>query len=473
MSQPMPEWSVNEYTMGNSKVKERENAVTGTDHASARAKARRIFDRDAGTIEASAYVDPDIYQLELESVFRRCWLFLAHETQIPKTGDFLSTYMGEDPVVVVRQKDGGVKAFLNQCRHRGMRLCRSDAGQARNFSCIYHGWVYDLGGELINVPLEQQAYGKVDRKAWSARAVPRIARYKGLIFGCWDENAPEFTDYLGDAAFYLDVLLDRSPAGTEAIGGIHKWVIPCNWKFAAEQFASDSYHAMFAHLSAVAVTIPGGTDAGNDGGDGRQFSSDRGHGTGFMLDAGRRELLTAFVGPEVGRYAMEEGMASAVERLGEARGRRMHAQHMTVFPNFSFLPSVNTVRVWHPKGPNEIEVWAWSLVEADASDEVKEAYRVGGLRTFSASGIFEQEDGENWVEIQRVLQSPTARDTLFHVGMGMGGARHDDPDFPGEVGWIFSEHAARGFYTQWQRLLTEPDAPVIPAQRAKEAGHDA
>ncbi len=98
---------------------------------------------------------------------------------------------------------------------------------------------------------------------------------------------------------------------------------------------------------------------------------------------------------------------------------------------------------------------------------------MGGLRTFSASGIFEQEDGENWVEIQRVLQSPTARDTLFHVGMGMGGARHDDPDFPGEVGWIFSEHAARGFYTQWQRLLTEPDAPVIPAACAKEAGHDA
>lgn len=443
--------------------------MTGFDADAAREKARSIFDSDAGTIGASAYVDPDIYRLEMDTVFRRCWLFLAHETQIRNPGDFLATYMGEDPVVVVRQKDGGVKAFLNQCRHRGMRLCRSDAGKAKNFTCVYHGWVYDLGGELVGVPLEEPAYGKVDRAAWGARPVPRIARYKGLIFGCWDEDAPEFTDYLGDAAFYLDILLDRSPAGTEAIGGIHKWVIPCNWKFAAEQFASDSYHALVAHLSATAVTMPDGGYSSDWGGEGHQFSSDRGHGTGFFLDGGRREMLEAFVGPVVARYAMEEGMRSAVERLGVTRGQRMHAQHMTVFPNFSFLPSVNTVRVWHPKGPNEIEVWAWSLVEADASDEVKEAYRVGGLRSFSASGIFEQEDGENWVEIQRVLQGPVARDTTFHVGMGLGRSSPGHAEFPGELGWVFSEVAARGFYTQWQRLLSDPGAPVIPAPRQEEA----
>lgn len=443
--------------------------MTGFDAATARAKAKRIFDKDAGTIEASAYVDPDIYQLELDTIFRRSWLFLAHETQIRDAGDFLSTYMGEDPVVVVRQKDGGVKAFLNQCRHRGMRLCRSDAGKAKNFTCVYHGWVYGLGGELVNVPLEEPAYGSVDREAWSARAVPRIARYKGLIFGCWDENAPDFVDYLGDAAFYLDILLDRSPAGTEAIGGVHKWVIPCNWKFAAEQFASDSYHALFAHLSAAAVTMPDGSYSADWGGEGLQFSSDRGHGTGFLLDAGRAEMLTAFVGPEVARYAMEEGMESAVARLGHERGQRMHAQHMTIFPNFSFLPSVNTVRVWHPKGPNEIEVWAWNLVEADASDTVKEAYRVGGLRSFSAGGIFEQEDGENWVEIQRVLQGPVARDTVFHVGMGLGKSATGTPGFPGELGWVFSEVAARGFYSQWQRLLAEPDAPLISSTSSNAA----
>lgn len=437
--------------------------MTGFDAHATEQKVRAIYDREAGTIGAAAFVDPDIYRLEMDRIFRRTWLFLAHETQIARPGDFLSTYMGEDPVVVVRQPDGGVKAFLNQCRHRGMRLCRADAGRAKNFTCVYHGWVYGLGGELVGVPLEEPAYGAVERADWGARAVPRIARYKGLIFGSWDADIPAFEDYLGDAAFYLDVLLDRSAAGTEAIGGIHKWVIPCNWKFAAEQFASDMYHAPVAHLSATISTI---SDLGENprwGTEGRQFASDRGHGTGFFIGEGRRELYSSFIGSEVARYTCEEGMAAATERLGPVRGEQMYSQHMTVFPNFSFLPSVNTVRVWHPKGPNEIEVWAWNLVEADAPEEVKEGFRVGGLRSFSATGIFEQEDGENWVEIQRVLQGPMAQETSFHVGMGLGRSRGDDPDFPGSVGWIFSEEAARGFYGQWQRLLLDPAAPFIPA----------
>lgn len=430
----------------------------------ARDLVARVFDEQAGKIQGRAYTDPDIYALELETIFKRCWLFLAHESQIPGPGDFLSTYMGEDPVVVVRQKDGSVKAFLNQCRHRGMRLCRSDIGsKAKNFTCVYHGWVYGLGGELVGVPLEEPAYGKVDKAEWGARPVGRIARYKGLIFGNWDADAPDFEEYLGDAAFYLDVLLDRSAAGTLAIGGIHKWVIPCNWKFAAEQFASDMYHAPVAHLSVSMSVKPVVEEEQVDfGHDGRQFRSDRGHGTGFFVGPGRRQLLGSFVGPEVARYMSEEGKDQAVARLGFERGEYMHAQHMTLFPNFSFLPTANTVRVWHPKGPNEIEVWAWTLVEADASDEVKEAYRVGGLRSFSAAGIFEQEDGENWVEIQRVLKGSAAQDTWFHVGMGQGKSRNDDPQFPGKVGWVYSEEAARGFYAHWQKLLTHPTDRIVP-----------
>ena len=452
------------------KIHDRMERMPEERDVAARELVRRVYDEDQGRIQAKAYVDEEIYRLEMDTIFKRCWLFLGHETQIAKPGDFLTTYMGEDPVVVVRQKDGSVAAFLNQCRHRGMRLCRSDKGNARNFTCIYHGWVYGLAGELKGVPLEEPAYGAVDRSSWSARPVPRIARYKGLIFGCWDAAAPDFEDYLGDAAFYLDVLLDRSAAGSEAIGGIHKWVIPCNWKFAAEQFASDMYHAPVAHLSvSLSVTAAVEEEDVAFGQEGRQFRSDRGHGTGFFVGAGRRQLLGSFVGPEVARYAMEEGMDSAVARLGHVRGEYMHAQHMTVFPNFSFLPSANTVRVWHPKGPNEIEVWAWTLVEKDASEEVKEAYRVGGLRSFSAAGIFEQEDGENWVEIQRVLKGHSARETWFNVGMGLGRARDDDPQFPGRIGWVYSEEAARGFYAQWQRLLTDPEAPIIPEPELEHA----
>lgn len=73
--------------------------------------------------------------------------------------------------------------------------------------------------------------------------VPRVASYKGLVFGCWADDTPELLDYMGDIAWYLDAMIDRREGGSEVIGGIHKWEINCNWKFAAEQFASDQYHA--------------------------------------------------------------------------------------------------------------------------------------------------------------------------------------------------------------------------------------
>ena len=113
--------------------------------------SERYVKLEDGLVSRKIFFDPEIYQIELERIFARCWLFLGHESQIPEPGDYMTAYMGEDPILVCRGNDGTVRAFLNSCRHRGMKVCRADRGNARQFTCSFHGWTYTNSGELRGV----------------------------------------------------------------------------------------------------------------------------------------------------------------------------------------------------------------------------------------------------------------------------------------------------------------------------------
>jgi phenylpropionate dioxygenase-like ring-hydroxylating dioxygenase large terminal subunit len=407
-----------------------------------------LVDADRGLISRRIFVEREIYEQEQRQVFARCWLYLCHDSQIPLPGDFFTTYMGEDPVLVMRDGDGQVRAFLNVCRHRGNRLCRGDSGNAASFTCAYHGWTYGNDGRLTGVPYLKEAYhGELDRGQWGLVPVAQLDQYKGLWFATFDADAPTLRDYLGDMAWYLDSFFDRRDGGVEVIGGVHKWIMPCNWKFPAENFAGDGYHVPWSHVSAV-QTGSGGDFRVKPDSAGRALSFGNGHS---IMTVGP-DMMADPPNPDVVAYE-----ARIVPEMRQRLGSRLDLGKPiagTVFPNFSILrPTSRTIRVWHPRGPEKTECWAWVFVDKAAPPEVKKALRLAGARVFGPAGTFEQDDMDNWQGCTQTGRGTVARRYPLNYEMGRGRERFDEERGGVASDYRYSESNHRGFYRHWAELM--------------------
>jgi phenylpropionate dioxygenase-like ring-hydroxylating dioxygenase large terminal subunit len=221
-----------------------------------------------GKISREIFSSRDIYEEELEKVFTRAWLFVGHESQIPNPGDFFTSRMGGESVILARDKKKKVHVFLNSCRHRGMKVCQYDHGNTQLFTCPYHSWSFTTDGKLFGVPQFKTLYeGCMDKEEWSLIEVPKMETYKGTVWASWDKDAPDLMTYLGDARAHLDLALDcrdGREGGSEVLVGVHKWIIPCNWKFAAENFLGDTYHNV-SHRSVDLIGIGPSAEAGVKG----------------------------------------------------------------------------------------------------------------------------------------------------------------------------------------------------------------
>jgi 3-phenylpropionate/trans-cinnamate dioxygenase alpha subunit len=333
-------------------------------------------------------------------------------------------------------------------------VCRADSGNASAFVCAYHGWTYGNDGKLIAVPsLKEAYYDELDTSKWGLVRVAQLESYKGLVFATFDPTAPPLKEYLGEMAWYLDAFFDRREGGIEVFGGMHKWVVPCNWKFAAENFAGDAYHISWNHLSALRT----GTTSNSRENEQRRGASlegtivapGNGHsvisrGTGQYSDSAVQEIF---------QYDMDV-RDEVTERLGP-RNNVSNPIVGTVFPNFSMLRNISYVmRVWHPRGPDKIEVWSWHFADKKAPPEVKEAIRLSSLRSFSMGGTFEQDDMDNWQECTASARGVVSRRLPLNIQMGLGHEGFHE-DFMGRVSdYRFSELGHRTFYGRWAQVMS-------------------
>lgn len=421
----------------------------------------QLLSLEQGRMSRDVFWDKDIYEQEIERIFARCWLFVAHESQIPKAGDYVTTYMGEDNVLIVRQKDGSIKGFLNTCPHRGNKVCFADLGNARQFVCNYHGWAFGIDGGLKGMTASEtyEAAG-LDKSEHGLHPVAHIDSYRGLIFATLDPDAPSLAEYLGDMRYYLDAIFDMDEGGTEFIGGCVKSVIQCNWKYASENFVGDILHAGWTHDSGAKAMVGGPVAEVHKTPEQSYHVNFNGHGWEFNQDIvgncatlGEKELLKYL-------YVLQPKVA---ERLGEVRSKMIGAiSSCTLFPNTSFLPGQNTFRTWHPRGPGQIELHTWTFVNKKAPQEIKDMWRKGTMMTFSPSGVFEMDDGENWEYSTRSNAGFVTRQQDLYLGLGQD-TRVAGTDLPGNVfqGQI-NEANQRAFYQRWLDLMKADSWKTVP-----------
>ena len=420
-------------------------------------------------VSRRVYVDPELYQIEQERLFRRAWLFLAHETELPNKGDYVSRNLAGEPVVLVRGDDGVVRGFLNSCRHRGMKLCRADHGTIPFFRCSYHGWTYSRTGALRAVfakDLYQDA--NLRREELGLIPITRLESYKGLIFGSWSTEVPPLPDYLGKMRFYLDLFLGRTDGGTEIVGSPQVWNVEANWKFPTDNFTGDNFHLYSTHGSAVELGLVPPDP----------MSLSFGH----LIRAEGGHVLHVVPGAPIPAYeyfGLPKSLLPQLERnlnpsqLGLAKKYAFSVG--TIFPNLSFMQVMIqgdsaspptpflSFRFWEPTGPTSTRVWSYLFIDKEASPEYRKASYETYVRTFGPSGIFEQDDLENWEECTRVNKGQIAQRYGLHHGMGVH--LQADPNFPGPGdAWpgSYGERTQLAFYGEWQRWLTQPTPWVRP-----------
>jgi phenylpropionate dioxygenase-like ring-hydroxylating dioxygenase large terminal subunit len=389
-----------------------------------------LINTERNEVSLRVMSDEELYKIEMERVFAKTWLLLAHNTEIPKAGDFVVRDMAEDQVIVSRDRSGDINVVLNVCPHRGMKVCSAEAGNAHAHRCIYHGWAFKPNGDFIGAPVEREKmHGEMTPKSELGLKKARVHVYGGLIFATWNIDGPSFDEFLGESKFYFDQLFCRTDSGLEMLGPPQRFIVPCNWKIPSEQSASDGFHTLTLHRSLMEGGIMGGTaesiyDAA-PGMYGVDVSCEQGHSLrcleaaqtfkmfsdisfeGKTVDERLHLLTPPGITPELIPQLHKNLSPDQVEMLAT-----IPPQVGGMFPNvlvlFIFAPRSDggssgalALHTYVPRGPDKVEFLNFIFAEKDAPEQVKRDMLQNAVQQSGTSGTIEQDDADTWPQIMR------------------------------------------------------------------------
>ena len=378
-----------------------------------------------GRVASDLYTDPAVFDAEMERIFGRTWVYLAHESEIAVPGDFKAVNLGLRPVIVVRDPGGRVRVFHNRCRHRGTTVCQDPTGNTRSFRCEYHGWTYATDGRLLGVPYPSRYDASFRLDDYALEELPRLGMYRGFIWASLADAGPSIEEHLGPVRDLIDQVVGVSPVGEIALTTrSQRFGYDGTWKLQMEN-AVDGYHVNFVHQSFAQVQKK--ALAGRYAADFSTSWSDTSPAVTRDLGNGHGILDKRCFAP----YAADERNAGGF--------------NLAVFPNLIIIGS--QVRSVWPVAWNRTEVTVQPMVFKGLENLTESRLRTHEL-FYGPAGFGQPDDLEIFRRVVHGLRSGTSNWVDLSRGLG-----REQTEGNTLVGQVTDELPQRAFYRMWKRLM--------------------
>ncbi len=417
-----------------------------------------------GEVHKDLYVDPELFELEMEQLFANTWVYVGHASQVPQPGDYFTTTVGTEPVVMVRHTDRSVRVLVNRCPHKGVQVAGGTCGNTgKFFRCPYHAWTFKTDGSLLSLPLRKgyENTGFEDCEASQGMATAGAVHvYRDFVFCRLAPQGISFEDFFGGSLSTIDNMVDRSPEGRlEVAGGVLRYMHPCNWKMLVDN-QTDTCHPMVAHESSAGTAVavwnraPEGTPKPMAVEQFAPFMSpyeffekmgirvwNNGHGHTGVADS-----IHAAYSPVPGYW---EQMVAA---YGEERAQAIlgDVRHNTVyFPNIMVKGPIQTLRVFKPVAVDRTLVESWTFRLVGAPDLLLERTCMYNRLINAPTSVVGHDDLEMYERAQQALKA-RGRDWMNVARLLEPG----ETDAPEAVVNGTSERQMRNQFQAWARFMT-------------------
>ena len=418
-------------------------------------------------VHRSVYTDQAIFDQEIEQIFERVWVYCGHQSQIPNVGDYHTLQIGRQPMFMVRGRDDAIHVLYNRCPHRGVQLCGAVKGNAgTSLACAYHGWTFNLDGEIKAIPMGTDAYEgtrlSLDHPDCSIKAAARVDSYRGFVFASLSTEGPGLLEFLGNAKVAFDDMCDRSPEGeVEAVPVCHRVIQNSNWKFFMEN-QLDSLHPSVTHQSTGFAATRVEKRVTEEQGEAPLYyhylsafasSFEKWDSVQTINLPHGHGLLQAYMGlrptdPDSLAYEKLMREAYGEEKMEEYLSRSIH--HVLVYPYLSVQSPLQQLRCLRPISPDKTlsEIWHFRL------KGVPDAIYQRSLWYFnlvnSPATMVNADDLENWTRAQNGLASSGGEWVSFHRHYG-GDTEKDGVIFSNKG---TSEAVMRSQFKAWRAYMS-------------------